>query len=101
MIKIGSEYQATGDDAEARGIKMRRAVYDIRSMSPTPEQRMLIERLEKGFHGDWQGRDPYDMMRQAQYMGIELSEEELCEDGVWRPVVIDDTRKTLMMEGTL
>lgn len=101
MIRIGKEYGATGEDAHQRGIERRRAVYNVCRTQPTPEQQKIIERLEKGFHGDWEGRDPYHMMRNAQYMGIELSEEELGPDGLWRPVPTEDASLTLGQKGAI
>lgn len=101
MIQIGKEYPAEGQDAQARGIAKRRAVYSICGAVPTPEQLVTIDRLERGFHGDWGGRDPYNMMRNAQYMGIELGEEELCPDGKWREVGNPDILISLGQKGAL
>lgn len=102
MIQRGTEYVAKGEDAQQRGVERRRAVYNICGTFVTPEQKMLIERLEKGFHGDWEGRDPYNEIRQAFVRGIEIYEEELSPDGQWQPLVHTlDTRMTLGQEGAL
>lgn len=101
MTIVGKEYDATGTDAQKRGVERRRAVYSICGTFLTPEQKRLIERLEMGFHGDWGGRDPYNMMRNAQYMGIELSEEELGSDGKWHVVGDPDILISLGQNGAL
>jgi hypothetical protein len=101
MIQIGKEYPAEGHDAQARGIAKRRAVYSICGAVPAPEQMVTIDRLERGFHGEWGGRDPYNEMRQAQVKGIEIWEEELCPDGKWRPVTNNDATITLGQAGAL
>jgi hypothetical protein len=101
MRKNGNPYQATGEDSTARNITKRRAVYRT-SAAPTIEQDQLIEKLEKLFHGNGTGGgDPYHLMRQAEYMGIELSEEELRGDGKWYPIITEDAELSLMHRGAL
>lgn len=91
MTIVGKEYEAKGSDALKRGIHKRRAVYQVCGGILTQEQKNVIDRLESGFHGDWGGTiDPYNTMRNAQYMGIELGEEELCPDGKWRKMEYTD-----------
>lgn len=101
MTIVGKEYSAKGTDAKERGIAKRRAIYCVGGEYQTPEQKKIIARLEKGFHGDWDDRDPYNMMRNAQYMGIELGEEELCPDGKWREVGNPDILISLGQKGAL
>ena len=60
-----------------------------------------IERIEKGVvDGDWNG-DPYNTMRNAEYMGIDFYEEELLDDGKWHRVVDRDVDISLMQTGAL
>ena len=89
MTIVGKEYAASGTDAKARGIAKHRAVYGVCGETPTPNQRRLIEKLERGFHGDWACPNPYHLMWVAESAGIELDEEELCPDGEWRKINVN------------
>ena len=101
MIVVGKEYEAKGTDAQERGVGKRRAIYCVGGDNITPEQKEAIGRLEKGFHGDWAGKDPYAMMRKAQYLGIDLGEEERSRDGMWRKVADPDIQISLGQKGAL
>lgn len=100
MIIKGSPYKAEGEDAQARNIRKRRAVYSTTGTA-TPEQRKLIDKMEKGLTtGDWSG-DPNHMMRNVEYAGIEFWEEELRADGKWHRVDDPDVPISLMQAGAL
>ena len=100
MITIGEPYPARGEDAEVRNIRRRRVCY-VTAGVPSPEQKKQIERIEKGVvDGDWNG-DPYNTMRNAEYMGIDFYEEELLDDGKWHRVVDRDVDISLMQTGAL
>ena len=101
MIIHGKEYDTTSSKDKSRGIAKRRAVYHVCGAIPAPEQQIAIDRLEKGFHGDWEGRDPYNEMRQAIVRGIELNEEELWPDGKWRMCMNEDALMSLGQMGAL
>lgn len=77
-----------------------RAVY-ITPSAPTIEQRQAIERIERGIHGDWEGKNPYAVMRYAEFRGVELYEERKGEDGKWHRVESPDALMTLMEKGAL
>lgn len=100
MIAKGKEYRAIGDDATKRGVAKRRAVY-MTSATPTPEQQRAIDILEEGFHGEWHGKDPYNAMRHAEALGIELAEEEQLEDGKWYRTDNPDILISNMEKGAL
>lgn len=101
MTIVGKEYEAKGTYAKEHGISKRRAVYSISLATPTPEQLMMVNRLEKGFHGDWGRRNPYHLMRNAQYIGIDLGEEGLYPDGKWRKIESEDILISLGQNGSL
>ena len=101
MTIVGKEYDAKGTYSKEHGISKRRAVYSISLASPTPEQLMMVNRLENGFHGDWGSRDPYNLMRNAQYIGIDLGEEGLYPDGKWRKIESEDILMSLGQRGAL
>ncbi len=100
MIITGKPYQATGDDAKERNIQKRRAMYSTVG-NPTPEQKKIIDGLENGLvNGEWRG-EPYHMMRNAEYAGIDIWEEEIRADGKWHRVDDPDVPLTLMQTGAL
>ncbi len=96
----GKEYKAAGEQSEKRGVFRRRAVY-LLDRSPTYEQQSVIDSLERGFHGNWGGRDPYELMRRAEALGIELREEERGRDGKWLAIPDPDVPITNMTAGAL
>lgn len=99
MITTGKEYKATGEDAKARNIRKKRTIY-VTTGNPTPEQKRIIDKVERGVvDGDWQTQDPYNLMRTAEYMGIDFYEEELRYDGKWHRV--DNPDEDLMQTGAL
>lgn len=101
MRTSGKPYKAAGEDSKIRNVKQRRAVYKT-SAAPTIEQKRMMEKLEQLFHGEYKGSgDPYQMLRKAEYIGIELSEEELRADGKWYPIVTEDAELSLMHRGAL
>lgn len=101
MRTNGKPYKATGEDSQARHIEQRRAVYKT-SAAPTIEQKRMMEKLEQLFHEEYKGSgDPYQIIRQAEYIGIELSEEELRADGKWYSIVTEDAELSLMHRGAL
>ena len=100
MTKHGKQYDAKGTDATARGIRNRRAVY-LMGCSPTIEQDRIIAVLEEGFQGNWNGKDPYEQMRRAEALGIEIVEEELLPNGKWASVTDPDVAITNMTAGAL
>lgn len=100
MITRGKPYEARGEDAKERNIHKRRVCY-ITAGVPTPEQKKQIERIEKVVvDGEWNG-DPYRVMRNAEYMGIDFYEEELRGDGKWHRVGDPDVDISLMQTGAL
>ena len=100
MITRGKEYKARGDDAKQRNIQTRRVNY-VTAAAPTPEQKKLIEKIERGvIDGKWDG-DPYHTMRNAEYMGIDFYEEEKRADGKWYLVNTGDEQMALMQTGAL
>lgn len=100
MITTGREYKPEGDDAKARNIRKRRVIY-VTTETPTPEQKNLIDKIEKGVvDGEWDG-SPYSLMRKAEYRGIEFYEEEKRADGKWYRMPTDDADMSLMQTGAL
>lgn len=100
MITRGKEYKARGDDAKQRNIQTRRVNY-VTAAAPTPEQKKLIEKIERGVvDGKWDS-DPYHTMRNAEYMGIDFYEEEKRADGKWYLVNTGDEQMALMQTGAL
>ena len=98
MITRGKEYTSTGEDAQKRNIRKRRVCYVTASM-PTPEQKKLIDRIERGVvDDDWDG-DPYSLMRLAEYRGVDMFEEEERPNGRWFRVPSIDL--SLMQMGAL
>ena len=101
MTIKGKPYEATGELSERRGVKKRRAVYSVAGC-PTPEQQRAIDAVERGVvEDDWGGYNPYSVMRQAEYLGVELQEEELTPDGLWRPMEDPDAKMTMMQTGAI
>lgn len=97
----GKPYAATGEDAERRGVAKRRAVYSVVGVA-TPEQTRAIEAVENGVaDGDWGGRDPYEVMRRAEALGVEIREDEQMPNGRWRPVENPDIRLATMQTGAV
>lgn len=92
MIIEGKEYETSAK-------KKRRALYML--SVGTPEQMQTIKAIEKGLGGDWGGKNPYDVMRRAETMGIELVEEEEHPDGKWVRVDSPDVAMTTMQTGAL
>ena len=100
MITRGKEYKARGDDAKQRGIQTRRVNY-VTTGVPTPEQKKLIEKIERGVvDGKWDA-DPYHTMRNAECLGIDFYEEEKRADGKWYLVNTGDEQMALMQTGAL
>lgn len=100
MITRGKEYKATGEDAKQRHIQTRRVNY-VTTGVPTPEQKKLIEKIERGVvEGEWDG-NPYSLMRTAEYHGIDFYEEEKRADGKWYLVNTGDEQMALMQTGAL
>lgn len=100
VIKKGDKYEAGGTDAEERGIRWRRTVY-ITAGEPTQSQKRLIDKMEAGLvKGDWPN-DPYNLMHQAEIMGIQFYEEEIRADGKWHRVEDPDVEISLMQTGAL
>ena len=89
---VGKEYE-TSDK------KKRRAVYML--SVGTPEQMQAIKAVDKGFCGDWDGNNPFSLMRKVQALGIEIAEEEELPDGRWVMVDNPDVAMTTMQTGAL
>lgn len=88
-----------GEPYETSDKKKRRAVY-LLSVG-TPEQVNAIKAIERGLHGEWDGKDPYNMMRRAEALGIELAEKEENHDGKWVRTTDPDVALTTMQTGAL
>ena len=104
MTKHGKPYEANYTPDNGKTIRMtRRAVYRT-SGEPTPEQKEAIEKVEDVVHKSAEGQringDPYRIMRNAEYLGVELGEEFLV-DGEWSPVPNPDVPITTMQTGAL
>ena len=73
----------------------------VTAAAPTPEQKKLIEKIERGVvDEEWDG-NPYSLMRQAEYRGIDFYEEEKWADGKWHLVNTGDEQMELMQTGAL
>lgn len=94
MKTVGKPYKAGSIPFERRGVY-------ITARPPTPEQKKAIERVERGIQGDWQGRNPYSVMRHAEEIGVEIYEEQKGEDGKWRREESPDAQMSLMQAGAL
>lgn len=88
-----------GEPYETSDKKKRRAVY-LLSVG-TPAQMNAIKAIERGLQGEWDGKDPYNMMRHAEALGIELAEEEEHPDGKWVRMDSPDVAMTTMQTGAL
>ena len=100
MTKHGKPYEANYTADNGKTIRTtRRAVYRTIG-EPTIEQKAAIEKVEEIIHNDKINGDPYRVMRQAEYLGVELSEEYLV-GGKWFPFPSDDAELTLMQKGAL
>ena len=104
MTQHGKPYEADYTPDNGKTIHMtRRAVYRT-SGEPTPEQKLAIEKVEEIVHKSAEGQringDPYQIMRNAEYLGVELGEEFLV-GGKWSPVPNPDVPITTMQAGAL
>jgi len=98
MTIKGKEYEVVVDGKVSR----RRTLYKVASTAPTPEQKKAIDHMERGVHGDWgASADPYHVMRNCEYLGVEFEELELHSDGKWYPLLNPDVSISLMQEGAL
>ena len=100
MITTGKPYDARGEYAKARNIRKHRVIY-ITSGVPTPEQKRMIEKIERIVSGEERDVDPYFHFRNAEYMGIDFYEEEQRADGKWERVGDPDVDISLMQAGAL
>lgn len=100
MTKYGKKYEADYTTDDGKVIRTtRRAVYRTIG-EPTIEQDAAIKRVENIIHNDKISGDPYRVMRHAEYLGVELSEEWLV-GGKWMPVPNPDVAIANMMAGAL
>ena len=104
MTKYGKPYEADYTPENGKTIRMkRRAVYRT-SGEPTPEQKAAIDKVEEIVQMSAEGQringDPYRIMRNAEYLGVEL-EEEFLVDGKWSLVPNDDVLISTMQKGAL
>lgn len=100
MTKYGEKYEAPYTPSGEKTIHTtRRAVYRT-SGQITPEQSAAIERVEKVVHADKINGDPYRVMRNAEYLGIEITEEYLV-GGKWSQLPPNDAELTLMQKGAM
>lgn len=104
MTTYGKQYEADYTPDNGKTVRMtRRAVYRT-SGEPTPEQKIAIEKVEEMVHKSAEGQringDPYQVMRHAEYLGVELSEEYLA-DGKWHAMPDPDIPITTMQAGAL
>lgn len=98
MTIKGKEYEVMVDGKVSR----RRVLYKVASTAPTPEQKKAIDHIERGVHGDWGATsDPYHVMRNCEYLGVEFVDMELRPDGKWYPLEDQDVGISLMQEGAL
>ena len=100
MITRGNPYEARGDDAKERDIHKRRVCY-ITAGVPTPEQKVVIDKMERIVSDGKTNGDPYRIMRNAETIGIDFFEEELRTDGKWYWMPNHDADMTLMQTGSL
>ena len=100
MTKHGKPYEADYTPDNGKTIRTtRRAVYRTTG-EPTIEQKAAIEKVEEIIHKDKINGDPYQVMRHAEYLGVELSEEYLV-DGKWCTVPNPDVPISTMQTGAL
>ena len=100
MMTRGKPYEARGEDAKERNIHKRRVCY-ITAGVPTPEQKDVIEKMERIVSEGEVNGDPYRVMRNAEFIGIDFFEEELRADGKWYRMPNYDADMTLMQTGAL
>ena len=100
MMTRGKPYEARGEDAKERNIHKRRVCY-ITAGVPTPEQKAVIEKMERIVSEGEVNGDPYRVMRNAEFIGIDFFEEELRADGKWYRMPNYDADMTLMQTGAL
>lgn len=100
MMTRGKPYEAMGEDAKERNIHKRRVCY-ITAGEPTPEQKGVIDKMERMVSGVKFYGDPYRIMRNAELIGIDFFEEELRADGKWYRMPNYDADMTLMQTGAL
>ena len=104
MTKYGKPYEADYTPENGKTIRTtRRAVYRT-SGEPTPEQKAAIDKVEEIVQMSAEGQringDPYNVMRHAEYLGVEIAEEFLF-DGKWGQVPNDDVLISTMQKGAL
>ncbi len=104
MTKYGKPYEADYTPENGKTIRMkRRAVYRT-SGAPTPEQQAAIDKVEEIVQMSAEGQrasgDPYRIMRNAEYLGVELEEESLL-NGQWGRMPDDDALISTMQKGAL
>lgn len=104
MTTYGKLYGADYTSEDGKTIHTtRRAVYRT-SGEPTPEQKLAIDKVEEIVHKSAEGQrvngDPYRVMRNAEYLGVELGEEFLV-DGKWAVVPNPDVLISTMQTGAL
>lgn len=104
MTKYGKPYETDYTAENGKTIRTTsRAVYRTTG-EPTPEQKLAIEKVEEIVHKSAEGQringDPYRCMRNAEFLGVELSEEYLV-DGKWRFVPNPDVLISMMQTGAL
>ena len=100
MITRGKEYKARGEDAKERNIRKRRVNY-VTAGVPSPEQKVVIDEIECIVSEGKANGDPYRIMRNAEFIGIDFFEEELRADGKWYRMPNYDAEMTLMQTGAL
>lgn len=104
MTTYGKQYEADYTPDNGKTVRLtRRAVYRT-SGEPTPEQKAAIDKVEEIVQMSAEGQringDPYQVMRHAEYLGVELDEEFLV-DGKWRLMPNDDVLISTMQKGAL
>lgn len=100
MTTHGKPYEANYTADNGKTIRTtRRAVYRTIG-EPTIEQKAAIEKVEEIIHKDKINGDPYRVMRHAEYLGVEISEEWLV-DGKWMFGPNPDVALTNMTAGAL
>lgn len=105
MKTTGKPYKADYTANDGKTVRMtRRAVYHTVG-EPTPEQRTAIENVERIVHMSAEKQringNPYQHMRNAEYLGVELGEEVRLPDGRWRPLESDDVLLSTMQTGAV
>lgn len=101
MFIIGAEYAVTGQEPLSRGVLKQKVIYQVAGICPTPLQKEVMDHIDRGLTGDWEGRDPYNEFRRAEVLGIEIHVEELLSDGKWHYPPENDAILTLGHGGAL